>query len=179
LFTGKSMQVLLLEAALTFSGQKKRLPAQELFETDERMPELPPLSSFSYEDAYDEIELLGFPLCHPFDMLSNEHKTGITMQEMLAYTGKKVTMIGYFVTAKDVYTVHKEIMSFMHFLDRNGETFDTTHFPPSLKRWPLKGKGFYKLEGKIIDEFGHPSIEVDYMEKLPMARKEVMVSVKC
>ncbi|WMJ74699.1 DNA polymerase III subunit alpha [Cytophagaceae bacterium ABcell3] len=173
-FTGKSKKVLLLESALYFSKQKTRMPAQELFAEEEQALNLPPLSSFSHEDAYDEIELLGFPLCHPFDMLPEEHKQGIAASEMLMHTGKKVTMTGYFVTTKDVYTVHKDIMAFMHFLDINGKTFDTTHFPPSLKRFPLQGRGFYLLRGKIVDEFGHPSMEVEYMEKLPMVRKEVI-----
>jgi DNA polymerase-3 subunit alpha len=41
------------------------------------------------------------------------------------------------------------------------------HFPQSLAKAPFKGKGCYFITGKIVEDFGFPSLEVATMEKLP------------
>ena len=56
--------------------------------------------------------------------------------------------------------------------DSEGRFFDTTHFPPSLARYPFKGRGCYLIEGRIVDDFDFPSMEVDKMERLPYVRDE-------
>jgi DNA polymerase-3 subunit alpha len=173
-FTGKNKKVLLIEAALYLSETKQKPQSIELFALEPKELKLPALASFTFEDAFDQIDLLEFPLCFPFDLLPEEQKIGITFKEMLNSIGKNVSMVGYFVTSKDLYTIKNDLMSFMHFIDRNGETFDTTHFPPSLKQYPFQGRGFYLMKGKVVEEFGYPSLEVSYMEKLPMVTKEVI-----
>lgn len=73
-FTGMSKKELLWEAHMHFHGKSKPLPASfELFAEAEpdygeavAMPELSP--DHYLEDAYDQIELLGFPLVSPFAM---------------------------------------------------------------------------------------------------------------
>jgi hypothetical protein len=50
--------------------------------------------------------------------------------------------------------------------DEKGEFFDTTHFPPSLEKYPFRGRGIYCLDGKVVEEFGFPSLEVYSMQKL-------------
>jgi len=173
-FTGKSKKVLLMDAALHFSKSKRKSTGPELFQLEQKELVLPPLSSFSHEDAFDQLELLGFPLCMPFELLPSTYTGDITADEMLQHTGRQVTMIGYFIASKDLYTVRNELMSFMHFIDKKGQSLDTIHFPPSLQKYPLKGKGFYMLKGRVVVEFGYPSLEVTYMQKLPMVKKEVL-----
>ena len=173
-FTGKSKKVLLLESFRLFSKSAQVSRGMELFEPDLKELELPELKSFSYEEAYDQLELLQFPLCFPFDLLPEKSNTGILASEQLIYLNKKVTMVGYFVTLKNSYTSKGERMAFGHFFDRESKTFDTVHFPPSLNRYPFKGNGFYKLTGKISQEFNYPTLEVDYMEKLPIVQKEII-----
>ena len=129
---------------------------------------LPSLEESNYDQAYDEIELLGFPLCSPFELLE-EHprqKTILT-HELSAHIGRRASMLGYYVTRKPVTTSNGKLMSFGTWLDEQGRYFDTTHFPPSLERYPLKGKGMYLLHGKVTEDFGFPSLEVDALEKLP------------
>jgi error-prone DNA polymerase len=75
--------------------------------------------------------------------------------------------MGNLVTIKYVRTVKKEWMHFGCFLDLEGEFFDTVNFPNSLKQYPFKGKGVYLVLGKVVEEFGFPSIEVEKMAKLP------------
>jgi DNA polymerase-3 subunit alpha len=69
---------------------------------------------------------------------------------------------------KNIKTVRNEWMSFGCFIDEEGSFFDTTHFPPSLKSYPFRGSGTYLLLGKIVEEFGFPSMEVEKMAKLPV-----------
>lgn len=59
-------------------------------------------------------------------------------------------------------------MAFGTFLDVEGAFFDTTHFPPCIKAYPLKGAGIYLIEGKVVVEFGFPSIEVGKCARLPI-----------
>ena len=63
-------------------------------------------------------------------------------------------------------------MHFANFLDDQGEFFDTTHFPQSLKHYPFKGYGVYLILGKVVEEFGFPSIEVEKLAKLPIMSPE-------
>ncbi|MBP7239741.1 MAG: DNA polymerase III subunit alpha, partial [Saprospiraceae bacterium] len=129
---------------------------------------LPSLEESAYDQAYDEIELLGFPLCSPFDLLEQRPKQKIVHTlELNAAIGKRVSMLGYYVTRKPVTTSNGKLMTFGTWLDEQGKYFDTTHFPPSLERYPLKGKGMYLLHGKVTEDFGFASLEVDALEKLP------------
>jgi DNA polymerase-3 subunit alpha len=63
-------------------------------------------------------------------------------------------------------------MQFGTFYDEDGEVFDTTHFPGSARKFPFRGKGFYRIKGKVVEDFGYPMIEVHFMEKLPMVANQ-------
>ncbi len=80
--------------------------------------------------------------------------------------GKTVTLLGYLVTLKHVYTAKQEPMCFGTFLDRDGDFLDTVHFPDSLRRYPFQKSGFYILKGKVIEEFGVFSVDVHRMRKI-------------
>lgn len=129
---------------------------------------LPSLEESAYDQAYDEIELLGFPLCSPFDLLEmRPTRKIIHTQDLNVMIGKRVSMLGYYVTRKPVTTSNGKLMCFGTWLDEQGKYFDTTHFPPSLERYPLKGKGLYLIHGKVTEDFDFPSLEVEGLEKLP------------
>ena len=133
---------------------------------------MPVLQEARHEQAFDEIELLGFPLCSPFELLETDFRGDIRAKHMKTYMHKRVRMIGYFVTRKNVTTVNRKLMNFGTWIDSEGRFFDTTHFPPSLARYPFKGRGCYLIEGRIVDDFDFPSMEVDKMERLPYVRDE-------
>ncbi|PZR32137.1 MAG: hypothetical protein DI538_19970, partial [Azospira oryzae] len=61
-----------------------------------------------------------------------------------------------------------EPMCFGTFYDVAGEFFDTVHFPDITYRYPFRGRGFYEVKGKVTEDFGVFTIEVSYMNKLPM-----------
>jgi DNA polymerase-3 subunit alpha len=89
---------------------------------------------------------------------------------MKAHEGKSVKMLGYYVCRKWVTTVKGDLMSFGTWTDKKGVFFDSVHFPPELAAYPFKGKGCYLLTGKIVLDFGFPSLEVSHMEKLPWVK---------
>jgi DNA polymerase-3 subunit alpha len=89
-------------------------------------------------------------------------------RDMAAAKGRRVCMYGYLVTVKSIRTVRGERMAFGCFIDYEGYYLDTIHFPPCLKAFPFRGVGVYRLDGKVVDEFGFLSLEVTTMEKLPL-----------
>jgi DNA-directed DNA polymerase III PolC len=170
-FTNKSKQRLLWEAMLHYSQARSKSPTAELFDTEPKEFPLPVLQRKPIEDAFDEIELLGFPLCDPFDLLDTTERGDTVAKELMHNTGKYIHIFGYMVTVKDTRTKTKESMNFGTFYDCKGEVFDTVHFPDIAKRYPLRGRGFYSIKGRVVEEFGVTMIEVTWMDKLPMINK--------
>lgn len=130
---------------------------------------LPAFPQNAIEDAFDEIELLGFPLSlSVFDLLKTSFRGEVMAADLPNHVSKKVRMVGHFVTCKPVRTKHNHRMAFGTFLDAKGCFFDTTHFPPSLSAFPFTGHGCYLISGRVVEEFGFPSVEVDKMVRLPL-----------
>ncbi|MCK4569788.1 MAG: DNA polymerase III subunit alpha [Bacteroidales bacterium] len=168
-FTGKPKSHLLWEAHLHLGKNSIRPSGPTFFRQKAKKFSLPQLESSKIEDAYDEIELIGFPQTLGwFDLLQNPVNGTVRATDMTKYVGRKVQMAGLLVTVKYVRTVKKQIMHFAAFLDDKGEFFDSTHFPDTLKRYPFRGNGVYMIYGKIVEEFGFPSLEVERMLKLPL-----------
>ena len=134
--------------------------------------QLPSLMSQPLEDAYDEIELFGFPVTMTwFDMLKTRFRGEVFAKNMLQNVGKQYRMLGKLVSLKYVKTSRGELMHFANFLDANGDVFDATVFPNVLKTYPFQGDGMYLMLGKIVEEFGHPSIEVQKLAKMEIQEK--------
>lgn len=134
----------------------------------EKDAKLPPLDIHVLEDAFEQIELLGFPLCSPFLLLEHKPDSSLHTKDLLTHIGRSIDIAGYFITRKVVRTKHGKLMSFGTWIDEAGFFFDTTHFPQSLEKHPFRGPGCYRIEGKVVEEFGFPSIEVQKMEHLKM-----------
>ncbi len=167
-FTGKPKMHLLWEAHMMLSKSKQNIP-NSLFDIPSKKWELPKMEQTRVEAAYDEIELLGFPVTMSwFDLLQTNFRGEVMANDLSRYVGKSVRMVGLLVTIKYVSTSRKEIMNFGSFLDLSGEFFETVHFPPCLKSWPFSGHGVYLILGKVVSEFGHPSLEVEKLAKLPV-----------
>lgn len=166
-FTTKPKKELLWEAHMLLGESKITDPGYELFRVSTKKFELPSLEQSIIEDAYDEIELLGFPVSMSyFDMLKTNFRGEILSRDLMKHLGRKVRMVGNLATIKNVITIKKEYMHFGTFLDYEGEFFDTVHFPASLKQYPFRGPGIYLILGKVVQEFGFPSVEVEKMAKL-------------
>ena len=167
-FTKKTKAVLLWEAHMLVNGSNDT-PAPTLFSNPVKKFTLPELLTSRLEDAYDETELLGFPVSMTwFDMLITSYRGDVRAAGMLDYKGRKVRMVGHLVTVKYIKTVKNDWMNFGCFIDSDGNYFDTTHFSGSLKDYPFRGSGTYLISGRVTVEFGYPSVEVEKMARLPV-----------
>ncbi|GJM62603.1 DNA polymerase III subunit alpha [Persicobacter diffluens] len=168
-FTGESPQALQWKKGLCLRPHRPVLQTGELFQTatNENKYELPSLEAEGNEQFFEQLDLLGFPLSSPFDILRTDYRGDFPASDLLKYRGQTVRMLGYYITRKPVRTVKGEIMNFGSFIDPQGFFFDTCHFPPSLQHSPFQGRGCYLIKGKVIVEFGFPNIEVERMVKLP------------
>ena len=168
-FTRTSKAELLWKAHMLLNKTVPAVRSHAMFEAKPREFILPKLEQSVLGDAWDEIELIGFPISlTAFDMLQTNFRGELMAKEVMSRIGQKVRMLGRLVTIKYVRTVRKEIMHFGTFIDVQGEFFDTVHFPPSLKLYPFRGDGMYLILGKVVEEFGFPSIEVEKMAKMPI-----------
>ncbi|MBS1569686.1 MAG: hypothetical protein JST45_09605, partial [Bacteroidetes bacterium] len=171
-FTGKSKPQLLWDLTLLHSPAHITADG-DLFITKVEEPLLPVLHHYPLADAYDELELLGFPLCDPFSLVCRREtcfaptSPTILKQDMPAHIGKRVTMLGYMVHVKPASTRTGEWMSFGSFIDTAGELWDSTQFPAVAARYPFRGRGVYRLTGVVEEEFGHHSLRTQSVEKLP------------
>jgi DNA polymerase-3 subunit alpha len=176
-FTGRTKQQLLWDIYKVLGHEKKTRPEKLLFEPEDKHFTLPSLLSSGVDDAWDEMELLGFPLCSPFDLITSPpailspdgKNPGLIHQadEMKNHHNKVISIIGYLVTRKLIRTQRGEQMAFGTFLDRSGQWIDTTHFPDVLEQFPFRGRGCYLITGRVVEEFGFYSLEVIRMEKIP------------
>ncbi len=149
--------------------EKKYLTKQtKLFYLDEQTYTLPKLSYSVIEDAYDEIDLLGFPLSLSFfDLLKTKYRAEVKFRNMKNFEAKTVRMLGVFVTLKYVRLTSGELMYFITWLDDEGNFFDSVHFPDSIKEYPFKGEGVYLLLGLVDIDFSYPVLRVKKMARMP------------
>lgn len=160
-FTGKTKKQLLWEANFLQKNNQPALHAgQALFEESPLEFKLPELAGQPLDDLYDEMEILGFTLSNPFAMVSDESDGYIKAKDLGKYCGKVITVLAYFIARKHVITKHNDQMFFGTFVDSDLNWIDTVHFPDTAKQYPLHTSGFYRITGKVVEDFGVYSIEV-------------------
>jgi DNA polymerase-3 subunit alpha len=173
-FTGKPKQQLLWEAHFLHHKQVGARPTQELFAAvgggnwgGSLPPQVPVLEETDVrQNILDQIDILEFPLESPFHLLQDQSIQGVKARELPQQLGKIVQVIGYLVTVKYTRTIKGEVMNFGTLIDQEGHWIDTVHFPPTVKKYPFKGRAIYCLEGKVVEEFGFYSLEVQRMERM-------------
>lgn len=165
-FTGRSKKELLWEAHFMLGSTGKSKPVSGLFDAPVKKPAIPKLYSYKYEDAFEELELLDFPLCDPFELLRDGLEVTTAVRDLPRHLDREVVIYGYLVAIKNTRTSGGKRMYFGAFLDHEGEFIDTVHFPPVAERYPFQGRGIYKITGKVVEEFDFCSVEVTAMEKL-------------
>jgi DNA polymerase-3 subunit alpha len=169
-FTGLGKKELMWQLHFRLGKTKSTHPENRLFEPTRTDAKLPQLEHHWLEDAYDELELLGFPLCNPFKLLAPDGSAGeeIFARSFHEHLGEVITTVGYKVTLKPTGTSKGESMFFGTFLDRNGDFIDTVHFPPVAKKFPVSGWGLFRITGRVMEEFGAITIEVETVTKLKL-----------
>ena len=165
-FTGINKRELLWQAHLKIS----KIPLQEdvitLFKTERISYKTPELKSTELENAFDEFELLGFPLCNPFKLVVKPQYSNSRAKYLEHYKNKIIAIEGYLITTKNTKTSNGKAMYFGTFIDRDGDFIDTVHFPPIAAKYPFRGKGIYAIIGKVLEEFECIHIEVISMFRL-------------
>ncbi len=165
-FTGRTKKQLLWDIHTIIGAEKKTVARQELFEAEKRNFVLPTLYHHRLDDALDELEILGFPLCNPFDLIKEKVTIDFFEDDLKKHVGKVIEIIGYLVTTKYATTKHGEPMFFGTWLDYKGKFFDTTHFPKIAAQFPTRGRGCYRIIGKVAEEFDFYSIDLMELYRL-------------
>lgn len=168
-FTGKNKRSLLWEAH--FKVAKKIKPEQtlrDLFRIQPREYSIPELERSWQEDAFDQLELLNFPIHDMFQLVIPESVAEVTAAQLSNHVGENVWVVGYYIHAKKAVTSDSKLMYFGTFLDQNGDWLDTVHFPVVAAQYPFRGPGVYKVYGTVTNEYDFLAVEALFMKKLDL-----------
>jgi DNA polymerase-3 subunit alpha/error-prone DNA polymerase len=166
-FTCKTKNQLLVIARLILVNFKPENRNLMLLQEPIKDYELPILERSPFEDAFDEIELLSFPVsCTPFDLLQTKYRGDVMAKDLLKHHKKTVKMLAYLISRKHVPT-KMGTMYFGTWVDIEGEYFDTAHFTKSLEKYPFQGGGCYLLLGTVEVDYHFPTITISKMAKMP------------
>jgi len=166
-FTGKSKSELLVIARMLMLNFKPENRGWLLLEEPFKEYQLPVLNRSPFEDAFDEIELLTFPVSvTPFNLLQTSYRGDVMANDLVKHHKKTVKMLAYLISRKHVPT-KKGDMYFGTWIDAEGEFFDTAHFADCLQKYPFKGGGCYLLLGQVEVDYHFPTITISKMAKMP------------
>lgn len=166
-FTGKQKHELLIEARFLLAGNRPSFRHLTLLDEPQKEYALPKVERHPLEDAFDEIEILGFPVSvSPFDLLQTKYRGSVMAKDLTKYHKKQVKMLAYLISRKHVPT-KRGTMYFGTWIDAEGEYFDTAHFPDNLSQYPFQGGGCYLLLGTMAVDFHFPTITILKMAKMP------------
>ena len=171
-FSGKTKQQLLWQVHQLLGKTKKPIEVKNLFQAEIKSYKLPKLDQLDFEEAFDQMELFGFPLCSPFLLLKEKPTAYVRANEIISYLGKYITVLGYLVTVKNTKTTKGDLMQFGTFVDEFGDWIDTVHFPDVARTMPFRGKGCYAVYGKVVEEFGYATIEVARMQRVDYVERK-------
>jgi DNA polymerase-3 subunit alpha len=164
-FTGIDKYKLLWEAHFKLAKTTRKPNQLPLFIQKYKKFTLPNLHTTQLEAAFEQIELLGFPLCSHFELLKDELRTSYGQKDLKDFLNKNILIYGYLVTVKNTRTAKGQRMNFATFTDKYGHFFDTVLFPSVAEKYRFRGLGVYALFGKVTEEFDFLSIEISKMRK--------------
>ncbi|ARN72362.1 DNA polymerase III subunit alpha [Nonlabens tegetincola] len=165
-FTGLDRCILLWQAYFKLNKKTAVDVQSKLFAPQNKKVNLPQLKTSKLEHAFEQMELLGFPLCSHFELLAQQPDNDLTHKDLPSKKGKTITIYGYVINIKTTHTSNRKRMQFGTFLDRDGGFFDTVMFPQVASKLRFRGSGIYKVTGKVVEEFDFYSIEVTHMDKM-------------
>jgi DNA-directed DNA polymerase III PolC len=150
-------------------GQGSSGQQGSLFESPQTQIPIPP----PYDDRMvlnQELEALGIlASTHPLTLYRREISTikPIKACQINDWTGRYVTMIGWWVTGKTVQDKNGRPMEFISFEDTTG-IYDATFFPKSYERFcqKLTRHRPFVLKGKVEEEFSVATLTVEWVDFL-------------
>ncbi|MFD1162565.1 DNA polymerase III subunit alpha [Hwangdonia seohaensis] len=165
-FTEKSKTELMWHAIFKLNATKSSNKQPKLFKPKHKHFELPVLEVSALESAYDEMELLGFPLCGYFDLVDEPLENDITSDNMGNYVNKEVVIYGNLVNTRHNKTSQGKLMRLSTFVDKHGKYFDAVHFTEVVHKYPIHGLGVYKCLGVITKKHGFCSMIISKSRKV-------------
>lgn len=166
-FTGKQKHELLIQARFLFGNDQSTFRQPTLLDEPQKEYKLPFITKNPFEDAFDEIEIIGFPISFsPFDLLQTKYRGTVMAKDLIKHHKKEIKMLAYLISRKHVPT-KRGAMFFGTWIDAEGEYFDTAHFPNCLEEYPFQGGGCYLLLGTVEVDFHFPTITIHKMAKMP------------
>ena len=118
-FTGRDKRQLLWEAHLLKNAQNLNSKNEELFSSPQKKFQLPTLVYNKIEDAYDELQLLGFPVSMSyFELLKTSYLGECTAVELMKNVGKEIVCwlhfnCGVMSTAAGLISLHRSISHYI------------------------------------------------------------------
>ena len=124
-----------------------------------------------------EYEAFGYMVSnHPLDFFEKEMNSPkiIKACEMLKYNGRRIRMLGWYMTSKRIMTSKGEIMKFLSLEDLSG-TFEAVIFPKAYLQFAelTMSMGPYLVEGRVDAENGNNIV----VEKLSILAAEKARSI--
>jgi len=166
-FTGRAKNELLVIARMIMVNFRVENRSMMLLQEPVKEYKLPVLPRSVYEDAFDEIELLTFPVSvTPFNLLQTPFRGDVMAKDLIKHHKKSVRMLAYLISRKQVPTKMGD-MYFGTWIDAEGEFFDTAHFADCLQKYPFQGGGCYLLLGQVEVDYHFPTITISKMAKMP------------
>ncbi len=162
-FTGLDKHHLLWKAHFKLSKSKPKSDQEVLFKPAHKDFELPEFTYSGLAEAYDQMKLLGFPLCSHFELLKSSMKPAVRAKDLKKYIGQEIQIYGNLITAKKTLTQDNKFMYFATLYDKNKDIFDTVSFPIVAEKYPLRSKGIFLCSGTVIDELGYLSISLKWI----------------
>jgi len=166
-FTGMQKSELMWQAIFKLNATKRSTGHPKLFKPKHKKFTLPKLEHNWLEDAYDQMELLGFPLYDYFDIISEEPKNQLMAKDLPKYVNQPMLLYGVVVNTRFNTTKHGKNMRLSTFIDREGKYFDAVHFTNVVDKYPIHGRGVFACYGKVTEEFGHYSMSIIRSKKMP------------
>lgn len=162
----KNKRSLLWEAYYKENNAPLNEEQQSLFKISMSDFTLPDFRITALENAFDQLELLGFTLYDPFILLATPPSSQLLTCDLPNYLNQIISIYGYLVTAKNTNTSKGHKMHFGTFLDQTGHWIDTIHFPNVARKYSINDKGVYRIRGKVTVEYDALAIEVNHIARM-------------
>ena len=165
----------LTRAQLQWTLVARRGPGARAGRSGGREPELPlgdrrrpPPPAPGYDEATlleHEVETLGFLASrHPLTLYRSAlaRVRRVRGADLQRHVGRRVNVIGWFVTAKEVLTKKSEPMEFTSFEDTTA-IYETTFFPATYRKFwhKMSHTRPYVLRGRVEEDFGAVTLTVE------------------
>ncbi|GAA4308711.1 hypothetical protein GCM10023115_36670 [Pontixanthobacter gangjinensis] len=164
-FTGIDKHELLWKAYFKLQKNKPQNSQALLFRPKHRDFELPEFEYSKLIEAYDQMEILGFPLCSQFELLETPPANNMTASKLKNYIGKDIEIYGNLVNCRKTGTSNGKFMYFGTLYDIEGGIFDVVIFPKVAEKYPLRSRGIYQCYGTVMEDLGYISINIKWISR--------------